>query len=58
MLWKNYGKAMEFFSGDLYEPCKNDIQACKWQVKKLPEKFSAQKLRHIVSPVCYKQNTY
>ena len=31
-------------------------QACKWQVKKLPEKFSAQKLRHIESRVCYKQN--
>ena len=26
MLWKNYGKAMEFFSGDLYEPCKNDTE--------------------------------
>ena len=31
-------------------------QACKWQVKKLPEKFAAQKLWHIVSRVCYEQN--
>ena len=27
-------------------------QACKWKVKQLPEKISAQKLRHIVSRVC------
>ena len=33
-----------------------ETQACKWQVKKLPEKFAAQKLRHIVSRVCYEQN--
>ena len=32
------------------------FQACKWQVKKLPENFLAQKLRHIVSRVCYQQN--
>ena len=27
------------------------VQACKWQLKKMPEKFSAPKLRHIVSRV-------
>ena len=32
------------------------MQACKWQVKKLPENFSAQKLGHIVSRVFYEQN--
>ena len=37
---------------------KKQAQACKWQVKKLPENFSAQKLPHIVSRVCYKQNIY
>ena len=31
-------------------------KACKWQVEKLPEHFLAQKLRHIVSWVRYKQN--
>ena len=31
-------------------------QACKWQVKKLPKNFSAQKLQHNVLRVYYEQN--
>ena len=37
---------------------KGNKQACKWQVKKLPENFSPKKLQHIVSGVRYEQNIY
>ena len=38
----------------LNRPC--SMQALKWQVKKFPETFSAQKLQQIVSRVCHEQN--
>ena len=51
-------KQMPVMEGAIKEfPKRNALsQACKWQVKKLPEIFSANKLRHIVSHMRYEQN--